>query len=66
MKLRDKEKNILIDTFLKTAEYVLSIVVLGLIISGKFNLLAFVFALAGFISLIIIALIISTKTKEKK
>jgi len=65
MKLRDKEKNILVDTFLKTAEYILSIVILGMVISGKFKILSFFVAFAIFIALIIIALIISTKTKEK-
>jgi hypothetical protein len=35
MKLRDKEKNILVDTFLKTAEYILSIVILGMVIFRK-------------------------------
>lgn len=29
MKMRDKEKSLIVDTFLKTAEYVISIMVLG-------------------------------------
>jgi len=38
MKFRDKEKNLLVDVFTRTAEYVLSIIILGTIISGRFDL----------------------------
>jgi len=48
MKLRDKEKSLIVDTFLKTAEYVISIMVLGTLISDRFNipvlLLVFLFS----------------------
>lgn len=66
MRFRDKEKNLLVDTFTKTAEYVLSIIVLGTIISGKFHLWLFIAGIAIFISLIITAIYISSKTKDDK
>ncbi|PIU18292.1 MAG: hypothetical protein COT16_02640 [Elusimicrobia bacterium CG08_land_8_20_14_0_20_44_26] len=65
MKFRDKEKNLLIDIFVKSAEYVLAIVILGQIISNKFNLLLFLTSLFVFIMLNIFALFISSKTDDK-
>lgn len=64
MKFRDKEKNLLVDVFTRTAEYVLSIIILGTIISGRFDLWIFLIGLSVFISLILIALFISSMTKE--
>ena len=65
MKFRDKEKNLLVDIFVKSAEYVLAIVILGQIISNKFNVQLFLWSLFIFIVLVIFALSISSKTDEK-
>ena len=50
MKFRDKEKNLRVDVFTRTAEYVLSIIILGTIISGRFDLWIFLIGLSVFIS----------------
>ncbi len=65
MKFRDKEKHLLVNVFVKTAEYVLSIIVLGSVISGKFSLGLFLIGLGVFIVLVVISLFISSKTKNK-
>lgn len=65
MKFRDKEKNILVDVFLKTAEYLLAIVILGQIISEKFRLRIFAGALLIFVVLVIVSLLISSSMEEK-
>ena len=65
MKFRDKEKNLLSDTLLKSAEYILSLIVLGQIISNKFDLSIFLIGLGIFLLLAIFALILSSFTKEE-
>ncbi|MBI3814115.1 MAG: hypothetical protein HY279_06580 [Nitrospinae bacterium] len=64
MKFRDREKQLLVDVFVKTAEYVLSIVVLGSIISGHFSIELFLIGIGIFIFLVIIAIFISSKIKD--
>lgn len=66
MKFRDKEKQLLVDTFIKTGEYVLSIIVLGTIISGNFRLGYFLVGAGIFVFLVIMALYISSKIKNGK
>lgn len=63
MRFRDTEKKLLVDTFIKTAEYVLSIIVLGTIISREFHLWLFIVGIVVFVFLVIIAIYISSKTK---
>ena len=65
MKFRDKEKNTLANTFLKIAEYIMALVVLGQIISNKFNLSTFITGLTFFFLLVLTALFISSRTKEE-
>ena len=65
LKLRDKEKNTLSNTFLKIAEYIMALVVLGQIISNKFSLATFITGLSIFSLLVLIALFISSLTKEE-
>ena len=65
MKLRDKEKTLLVSTFTKTAEYVVAILVLGTVISKDFNIWIFVSGVVIVASLILGALLISSKTKDK-
>ena len=62
MRFRDKEKKLLADTFIKTGEYVLSIVVFGSIVSGKFNILLFLGGICIFIALLVMAIYISSLT----
>ncbi|PIP40704.1 hypothetical protein CO110_02280 [Candidatus Desantisbacteria bacterium CG_4_9_14_3_um_filter_40_11] len=64
MKFRDKEKNTLANTFLKIAEYIMALVVLGQIISNKFSPSTFITGLIIFFLLILIAIFISSHTKE--
>lgn len=65
MKFRDKEKNLLSGTLLKTAEYIMAIVVLGQIVAGKFSLVIFLIGLGIFLLLVIFSLMLSSFTKEE-
>jgi hypothetical protein len=65
MKLRDKERALLVDIFTKTAEYVASILVLGTVLSKEFNVWVFVSGIIVFSAFILFALFISSKIKDK-
>jgi len=64
MKLRDKEKNRLVDILCKTAEYVLALIVLGSVLSETFQLGLFVVGLMIYFGLIAEAVYISSTTKD--
>lgn len=64
MRLRDKEKNLLVELLSKTAEFVLALVVLGSVISDDFQLTFFLVGLIVYFGMICSVLLISSTTKE--
>ncbi|MEW6006707.1 MAG: hypothetical protein AB1595_00910 [bacterium] len=66
MKFRDREKRLLVDVFLKTAEYILAIVILGQAIAESFELFTFLTGLFIFLLLVCFSLILSSLIKEEE
>jgi len=47
MKIGNKRRTYLADTFAKTAEYIISLVILGQVVTGKINGIVLFFAILG-------------------
>lgn len=66
MKFGKTTRKFTADVLTKIAEYLLSIVILGTIISGHINMLLLIGSGIGFILLIIVAIILISTTENNK